>query len=414
MKHCGAIPLLLFTSVALAQPVDPQGSVTPAEEPSPPAPAPPAAPVVAPPVHQAPVPPRDLPSPGRASDPDAIADYHDGLMIRTRDDAFRLAIGGWVIARWELRNTASNIDEHFALPSTRLIVSGHAFSTIDYALGAEVSSGSFELRDAYLDQPLPVGKLQIGQFKPFFSHQQLMSRALVTFTERAPTFDFAGISRDIGAALHHEPRARRGGVEVAVGVFNGAGITPHASCMPTTDPDPLVVCNPPTTAVASGRPLATARVALRSARVAAERDDDLAHSQPSAAIGVGYAVDLAGAESAEMTHIVTADLLVKNQGLSFAAAAFVKSVRGADGRTTQLAWHAQLAYVPVPHLLEIAARFSQVPVLEGADHAYEAVTAVNVYRRGHRLKWQVEAGVMRVSGESDTDWVTRAQTQLIF
>jgi hypothetical protein len=85
-----------------------------------------------------------------------------------------------------------------------------------------------------------------------------------------------------------------------------------------------------------------------------------------------------------------------------------------DGRTSELAWHAQLGYVVVPHLLEIAGRYSCVPVLESDDHVDEAIAALNIYRRAHRLKWTLESGITHVTGEDGIDWVARAQTQLIF
>ncbi len=318
------------------------------------------------------------------------------------------------MGRYELADTNDNVDQHFVLPSARLVIAGHAFATIDYVLSTEVSAGTPELRDAYIDQPLPKGMLRLGQFKPYFSHQQLMSRSLVTFAERSPTFTFAGIYRDIGASIHHEPRGRRAGLELAIGVFNGAGTTPQTTCTTTPGTDPMTPCTPPTTAVPSGRPLATARVGWRSSRADAHRDDDLDHGYARGAVGIGYAVDLAHAESEDMVHTLTADAIIKVHGLSLSGAIFWKSLREMDGRTSELAWHAQLAYVVVPHLLEVAGRYSCVPVLESDDHVDEAITALNIYRRAHRLKWTIESGLTHVTGEDGIDWVARAQTQLIF
>lgn len=391
-------------------PPEPTTPVTPV----PPTPPPPASDAVAPVAHTPPKPPADLPPPGLANEPVAIGGYERGLFLATRDDAFRVSVRGWLMARWEIGDASGDVAQHFVLPSSRLVVAGHAFSTIDYVLSTEVSSGALELRDAFIDQPLPKGMLRVGQFKPYFSHQQLMSRSLVTFTDRAPTFAFAGIYRDIGAALHHEPRGREGGVELAVGLFNGEGITPEVTCTSEMPPDPGVACTPPTTAVASGRPLATARIGFRSARVDADRDDDLDHGQARVAVGVGYAIDLAHGERADMVHDVTADVLFKAHGVSIAAAVFLKSIRIAGERTTEIAWHAQLGYVVVPHLLELAGRFSQVAVLVGTDRVHEGVAAVNVYRREHRLKWHIEGGVTQVTGDSGLGWVARVQTQLIF
>ncbi len=431
VKYWGGIAYVIAPCLAFAQPGSgsggpppPQATPTPPAQPAEPTradgpplePVEPVAPVVpvVPPAHKPPTPPPDLAPPGLANEPSAIAGYDQGLFIATRDDAFRVMVRGWLMARWEIGDATGDVAEHFALPSSRLIVAGHVFSTMDYVLSTEVSSGALELRDAFIDQPLPKGTLTFGQFKPSFSHQQLMSRALVTFTERAPTFAFAGVSRDIGATIHHEPRGREGGVELAAGLFNGGGITPRTSCVTAMDPDPAVMCTPPTTAVTSARPLATARIGFRSARVDADRDDDLDHGQARVAVGLGYAGDLADGEASNMVHNLTADLLFKAHGVSFAAAGFLKSIRVAGARTTKLAWHAQLGYVLVPHLVELAGRFSQVPALVGDDHVQEGVAALNVYRREHRLKWQVEGGVTRVTGDSGLDWVARVQTQLMF
>ena len=364
-----------------------------AAQPAPSAPPPAAAPAPAP---VTPLPPPDLPDPGHASDPDVVGDHDGGLILRTRDDAFRIGVGGWLLGRYEIYDNADNREQHFLLPSARLIVAGHAFSTIDYVVSTELGNGTPELRDAYIDQPLPKhGMIRFGQFKPFFSHQQLMPRAQLTFTERAQTFDFAGISRDIGVALHHEPRVRDGGLEVAVGMFNGEGISPP-------------------TPTGSARPLVTARVGWRGARLDPDRDDDLDHGKPRAAVGIGYAGDLAHAQSEDMVHTFTVDLVVKVHGLAFATAVFAKSLPGASGRETKYAWHAQLGYALVPHLVEVAGRFSQVEALVGKDHIHEIVGALDIYRRAHALKWQIEGGVTQITGEDDLAWVARVQTQVMF
>lgn len=408
MKLWGAVVILSVPVAALAQPApaDPTAPSVPETVPAPaPAPAPPPPPV-----------PPNLPPIGLASEINAAAGYDNGLYIATRDDAFKVGVGGWIMGRWELGElqTSDNIDHRFVLPSSRIVIAGHAFATADFQLSTEISSGTPELRDAYIDQPLPTpkGVIRIGQFKPYFSRQQLVSRSQVAFTERAPTFDFAGIYRDIGAAIHHEPRGRDGGLELGVGIFNGAGSTPRTSC--TADAAGPVTCELPTTAVDAARPLVTGRIALRSARLGVDRDDDLGHGELRAAIGIGYAGDLARAQARDMTHQVTADLIVKGNGVSLVAAGFWKSIRESTGRTNALAWHAQLGYAIVPNLVELAARVAQVPVSESDDHAHEALAAVNIYRRAHRWKWHIEGGGTHVTGDSGYDWLARVQTQLIF
>ncbi|MGE0549154.1 MAG: hypothetical protein AB7O24_21185 [Kofleriaceae bacterium] len=413
--------LFMAPAIAIAQPAQPAPSEGP-PVPAPPLPTPDAA-EPAPPTSagssKPPAPPPDLPPPGFANDPTAVAGYQDGLYIATRDDAFRFGIQSWLQARWEIGDASGDVAQRFALPVGRITFAGHAFSTVDLRISTEVGQGTVELTDAFIDQPVFGGKLHLrfGQFKPLFSHQQTLYRSELQFTDRPITAAFTGFLRDLGASVHHEPRGRSSGIELAAGVFNGAGVTPTSNCIQSSDPitmDPSIACTPPTTSIEDGRPLAVARIGWRGDRVDVERDDDLDHGHARAAVGVGYAVDLADGEARDMVHVITADLLFKGHGVSFGAAGFLKSARLGGERTWELAWHSQLGYALVPHIVELAARFAQVPLAVGDRQAQEATGVVNVYRNEHRLKWQLEAGVMRLTGIRDLDWVARAQTQLVF
>jgi hypothetical protein len=342
------------------------------------------------------VPPLDLPPPGSAHEPAAIAGYDDGLYVATRDDAFHLGINAWLQTRWEIAEQAGDVTQAFSLPVGRITLAGHAFAMTEFMVSTDAAIGVVELRDAFVDQPVFGGKLKLrlGQFKPRFSHQQTMYRSELQFTDRPITAAFTGFLRDVGASLHREPRGRKAGLEFAVGVFNGGTFTPPSM-------------------IVDGRPLAVVRIGYRGDRVDALRDDDMDHGRARAAFGAGYAVDLADGEARDMTHIVTADWLVKGHGVSFGAAGFLKSVRVTE-RKWELAFHAQLGYALVPRLVEIAGRFAQAPFAIGDRQQQEAVTALDIYRREHRVKIQLEAGVLRLTGLSDFGWVGRAQTQLVF
>ncbi len=419
MRHRNAawvIAVGLAGGVAAAQPApDP-----PAPAPDVPAskvetPTPPPEPPKPSEIPKPPVPPPDLPPPGFARDPVAIAGYDHGLFVATRDDAFHLGIGVWLQTRWEIGNDGGVVDERFSIPVGRIILAGHAFATTDMMLSGEAGQGTFVLRDAYIDQPVPFGHLRVGQFKPYFSQQQLVEPVYLEFTDHPITFGFAGIDRDIGASLHDEPVFGDSGIAWAIGVFDGTGITPTQPCTTTISPIdmlPIVTCLPPTNVPVDEQPLAVARVGWNSARIDPYREGDLSHGRPRFAVGLGYAGDLARGEVRQMTHTITADAMVKAYGLAITTAVFVQSTRTTMGRDAALAWHAQVGYTFVPNLIELAGRFAQIP--NGNVHEQQMLGVLNIFRRGHDLKVQIEGGGLRLTGSRAFDWVTRLQTQLLF
>ena len=344
-----------------------------------------------------PTPPPDLPAPGLANEPVAIAGYDRGLYIATRDDAFRLGISGWLQARWELEAAGGDADHRFTLPVARILLAGHAFTRIDFVLSADGGNGTFGPFDAYIDQPVFGARLRFGQFRPFFSQQQLTHRVHLELTDRPITFGFAGINRDLGVSLHHEPAFDDCGIEWALGVYEGTGIAPVPAAVP-----------------GDARPLVVARLGWTVARADPYHEADLDHDRPRVAFGVGYAVDLASGTPGEMRHDVTADLVFKGEGWSITTAGFLKSSRATpfSARRTDYGWHAQIGRVIVPRLLGVAGRFAELRLPGGNLH--EIAAALDIYRRGHALKWQIEGTAIHDTATSSTTWVGRVQTQLLF
>lgn len=356
-----------------------------------------------------PRPPADLPPPGRAHDPNAIAGYDDhGLYLATRDDAFRIGVSAWLQARWELDVAGDNSTaQRFSVPVGRVLIGGHAFATTDFLISVDGAGGTLALLDAYIDQPVAMlgARLRAGQFKPWFSQQQITDRVYLEFTDRPLTAAFAGIGRDLGASLYHEPDIATGGVEWALGVFDGTGIAPREDC--TT----IAECPPATNVPVDGEPLATLRVGWSSAHADPYHEGDLDGGPPRVALGVGYAVDLAGAHGDRMVHDVTGDVVFKANGLALTTAVFVKSAPSPTGRTTDVGFHAQLGYMIVPTLLGLAGRYAQVPI--GDATAQEVLGVLDIYRHGHALKLQLEGGGEHVTGTDAIGWIAQIQTQLL-
>ena len=250
------------------------------------------------------------------------------------------------------------------------------------------------LRDAYLDRPLVLGaRVRLGQFKPYFSRQQLTRIIHLELTSRSVTAAFHGITRDLGASLHREPEPEHAGIEWAVGVFDGGGIGSMRD--------------------ASGRPLAVARLGWTSAHLDGYREGDLDGSRPGLAIAVAYAGDLGHFSADAVVHTFTADAVVKAYGLALSGAAFARNTAEVGGRETHYGWYAQTGYMIVPGMVEVVGRVGRTR--RPGETQQEVLGGLNLYGRGgHDSKLQLEGGATRLAGDAELDWVVRAQTQLAF
>lgn len=329
----------------------------------------------------------------RAQPPTAIAGYDRGLYLATGDDRFRLWLRGRLQVRWELAAQPDELVDRFTLPVARVTLDGHAFATTDYVISGEVGTGAFELRDAYIEQPLAGARLRLGQLKRPFSRQHMTSTAHLQLTERAITDGFVGAGRDNGVALLDAPARNENGLEWALGVFNGVGGT--AAPAPT-----------------DSRPLVVARLGYASAHVDGEREGDFDGGPPRLAIAVGYMADLAEGTSSAMTHTTSADVVFKAYGFAATAAGYVLARPDPAGRSLDLGFHAQAGLMIVPDLVELAGRFAQIET--GDRHQQEIRAAFNLFPQRYDLRWQLEAGGVRVTGVPGFDWTIRVQTQLAF
>lgn len=378
VRHPVWLLSILCSATAAAQPADPTPPAASEPAPAPPLPSPPA----------------NLPPPGHASDPTAVAGFDHGLYLATQDDAFRLTLSTWIQMRWELAHRGDDVDQRFSIPTGRIRLGGHAFGTTDFLISGEGGSGTFGLLDAFVDRPFVLGaRVRVGQFRPYFAREQLTDVVDLELTDRSVTAAFSGVTRDLGVSLHREPTREHCGIEWALGVFNGNGIG--------------------ATRLEAGRPLAVARVGWTSARVDGYSQGDLQNGEPRLAIAIAYAGDLGHFDTARMIHQLTIDAVFKASGFALSGAGFARNEPLLAGRETNYGWYGQAGYLLVPRLLELVARYGQTALPDAKQR--ELLGGLDVYHRGdHALKLQLEGGVTRLVGDTELDWVMRAQTQLAF
>ena len=384
-------------SPAGAPPAPPDATPAPTPSPAPePSPVPPPAPPRL-------VPPADLPPPGNAREPRGLVTYADGLVIATRDDEFALRIDGRVQVRDELDHQPGGFANRLVIPTARLQLDGHMLADLDYALSAELGSGSAQLADAYVDRGVFGARLRLGRFKVPFSRQQLATLVDQQFTQRAITSAPLAADRDLGAMVY-APAAPSGGLEWALAVFNGytaneLQLCPGGTCGQT----PL-----------ADHPVGVVRAGWASAHADGYEESDLDGGPPRLAVAANYMIDFARGTTALMRHTGGLDVVVKAYGYSLNAAGYAISQR--DDRSTPRVrtylGHGQLGYFLIPRHVELAGRYARVE--RGDVAAQEALGVVNVFRHGRQAKWQLEGGATRADNEPSWNWLVRLQTQLVF
>jgi phosphate-selective porin OprO and OprP len=334
--------------------------------------------------------PPTLPPIGSAKAPRGVVGYDDGLYIATADDAHRLQLGGRLTARWTLGRSEGLVQSRFSIPTARVSLGGHVFTSNDFELSGELGRGVFELRNAYLDRPLFGARLRVGQFKVPYSRQHLTSLSRMQFADRALTHAFSDADRDLGVSVYGRPERDRSGAEWNVGVFNGGGIDPLSPRRPIKQ--------------------VAARVGWSSAHVNGYDEADFDGGPLRVAAALGYLGDLSPTDA--MVHRFNVDGMLKAYGTALSWAFYLNSRPSPlPQRQLEMGYHAQIGHFLVPRRVEFAARFAQVP--EGTRARHEVLAAMNVYRFEHKLKWQLEGGSFHTSGANVFDWLVRLQMQVV-
>lgn len=363
-------------------------------------------------------PPPETSAPAKEEKPPGIVGYDKGFTLTTADDEFELKIVGRLQARWELFHTDDGVADpvithRFQVARARVTLEGHAFKDVDYKMQTEFGKGFVFLRDFYLDKPLS-GKIRIraGQWKKPYSRHQITSSGNLQLVDRSITDKFSAAGRDIGVAIHNNYEKSPEGLEWAIGVFNGTGDASKIAC--AYDPMTMeVTCVNPTNIPSDIGPTVVARVGFNKGKIKGYSESDLEGGPLRFAAGVSYMGDLAEGESDAMTHRVGADFILKASGASLAGGAYLFAFKDAAGDSqTDFGFHGQGGYFLTPKKMEIAARFGMIPA--GDENQLEIVGGFNWFAHGHSLKWQTDAGVLKVTGADGMQLVARTQAQIIF
>jgi phosphate-selective porin OprO and OprP len=165
--------------------------------------------------------------------------YKEGLgfVFATPDKRFSLAIGGYTQVRYTLtdnderfRNASKGTggdNQSFDVPRSRFWLRGNAFTTrLFYKLEVDVAttSGGDTLRDAELGYQLIEDDwltIKGGQFKTFYSRQEMTSDSRQEFVDRSLATNNFRFERAKGVALYGTPMNSL--IEYYAGVFNTTG-----------------------------------------------------------------------------------------------------------------------------------------------------------------------------------------------
>jgi hypothetical protein len=323
----------------------------------------------------------------------------DILALSSSDGAFRVHPEGRLQVNWSTANRSGVMAHRFDLPTARIGFSGHVFSTYRYELSGDFGSNNvnqpFELRDAYIDSPIFGLRVRLGQFKRFYSQGHMRSLSKMQFTERAITDAFSGAGRDIGISLYDRPAREVASWEWGLGVYNGRG-----------------GLGSPELFARGGQPQASFRAGYTSARLDADDEADFDGGPLRVGASLNYLGSYAQGDAKQMQQFIGVEGMLKAYGTTLSWSAFSALYTSPLGKLkVDLAGHLQVGHMVVPNRLEFAARYGQAPF--GDAWHRQATGATNIYVRGHRLKVQVEGGVMPVDNAPTLDWLARVQMQLV-
>lgn len=163
----------------------------------------------------------------KAQGPETMKVYWDkGLRLKSMDGAFKLKIGGRVMADWawmdadeEIETALGELEGDAEFRRARFYMSGDIYDNVGYKLQIDFAGGDADLKDAYLsfDNLVPIGELKVGNFKEPFSLEELTSSKYITFMERALPVEAFSPSRNMGFGVSNTFMEERG--TLAAGIF---------------------------------------------------------------------------------------------------------------------------------------------------------------------------------------------------
>jgi phosphate-selective porin OprO/OprP len=152
--------------------------------------------------------------------------WKNGIRLDSRDEQFKIKIGGRIQVDWATLNADNDIDESFPdiegsgveFRRARLYVSGTIYDAIEFKAQYDFAGGDSDFRDVWISlKKIPiVGSIKAGHMKEPFSLEELTSSKYLTFLERALPIVFAP-SWNTGLMIHNSALNKR--MTWAVGVF---------------------------------------------------------------------------------------------------------------------------------------------------------------------------------------------------
>lgn len=160
------------------------------------------------------------------NDTDFKAYWKEGIRLDSKDENFKLKIGGRIQTDWATIDPDSELEDYFPeLKGTgvefrraRLYTSGTVYGSVDFKVQYDFAGGDADFKDVYLGlKGVPgVGHIKVGHFKEPFSLEELTSSKYITFMERSLPNAFSP-SRNTGLMLHNPVLDKR--MTWAVGYF---------------------------------------------------------------------------------------------------------------------------------------------------------------------------------------------------
>lgn len=162
------------------------------------------------------------------ADPPAMKERagHPRLEVRSRDDRFSLALGGFLQARYEasIREARDLERSEFTTPRTRISFFGHVYSRdVRYRLmvGTPLASQQARVLDAYVEHKIGRAlRVRGGRFKIPVMREWVESAAFLASVERSSIVQLFLPGRDYGLMVSGE----LSDIEYAIAIFNGAGV----------------------------------------------------------------------------------------------------------------------------------------------------------------------------------------------
>lgn len=312
--------------------------------------------------------------------------------------------------------------------------------SIAYKLHLSTAPGSIELMDFYFNYKFSgCYQVRIGQYKIPFTRYRIQSFQRLVFVDWALTTKYFGAERQMGISVHngYEKPPKWGYV---FGVFSGVNArASHAVGLAKfydaeiINPSDLSESN----SKAEFHPEAAVHLSFNSAEMNVGSASDALLRGWRYSFGLSGAWDMDPDVQQDLAGRFSAEALLKCRGWSFLSVAYAGLAQIGDDAETDPAMLGALMQTAyrMNHRYEVSARYAVVDfrkVLTESDELADVIAqnpdagqllrdeeftiGINIYLKGHSLKWQNDISWLQKRYRTDitTDYTWRSQFQLTF